>query len=260
MRTNSTKSSTLSLSVAFAASLVAGCALDQEAAPGEEGIESLDETEQEAFGITQSVTALPSLTGTPNIKAIAATLPALTAVNVVRTSAGFQIYRCDQAAAGPAWALRTPIAVLSPSPDVQRQSLNTSRLGSLVASYHYRSDFGGFLSPAQLTTLGLANPPVNAPMWDFTFDVNGQLHREVMAGRLLAQDVTNAANVPMFLLEVRGRVIENGAARPIGTATHVLRWNTRGGLAPAASSCTAASLGREIQVPYSADYYFLKAN
>jgi hypothetical protein len=42
-------------------------------------------------------------------------------------------------------------------------------------------------------------------------------------------------------------------------ATHVLRWNTRGGLAPEAATCNTPMLGREYQSPYSAEYYFLAA-
>jgi hypothetical protein len=36
----------------------------------------------------------------------------------------------------------------------------------------------------------------------------------------------------------------------------IQRINTRGGLAPAASTCTAATAGVQQEVPYTADYYF----
>jgi len=41
--------------------------------------------------------------------------------------------------------------------------------------------------------------------------------------------------------------------------TFVQRLNTRGGLVPAASTCTAANAGTQAEVPYTADYFFWKA-
>ena len=38
--------------------------------------------------------------------------------------------------------------------------------------------------------------------------------------------------------------------------TFIQRLNTRGGLAPAASTCTAATAGVQKEIPYTADYYF----
>ena len=52
------------------------------------------------------------------------------------------------------------------------------------------------------------------------------------------------------------------AAGPDGdrlvATTYVQRINTRGGLAPPASACTAATAGAVAEVPYTADYYFWK--
>ena len=79
-----------------------------------------------------------------------------------------------------------------------------------------------------------------------------------MAGRVLAQDVKYPTNIPYLLLEVRGRSIDPGTPSALAAATHVLRWNTRGGLAPAASACTTEAVGREYQAPYAAEYYYLR--
>lgn len=256
MRTNSNRSSTLSLSAALVASLFAGCAIDPDAAPAEE-LDGLDETAQES-GSTGSVTALPSFANTPNIKQAVSLISNPSVAAVVRTVSGFQIYRCEQGTAALEWKLRTPLAGFEPSPNVQRPTLNRARFGSLVATYHYRSDFGGLLAGPQIDTLGLAVPAVNAPVWDFTFQPSGApTHREVLAGRLLAQDVTSSANIPMLFIEVRGRSIDPGTPSALAAATHVLRWYTRGGLAPAASTCSTTTLGREVQSPYYAEYYFL---
>jgi hypothetical protein len=257
MRNTSTNSSTLSLSAALAASLFAACAVEPDAAPADE-LDGLDETSQEATTATTSVTPLSSFTNMPNIRTAIGALPSLSTTAVVQTVSGFQIYRCEQGATATEWKLRTPLAGFAAATNVQRPSLNCSRLSSLVGSYHYRSDFGGLLAAAQIEALGLAVPAATAPVWDFTFQPTGApLHREALAGRLLAQDATDPANIPLLLLEVRGRSIDPGAPTAIASSTHVLRWNTRGGLAPAASTCTTATLGREVQSPYYANYYFL---
>jgi len=252
MRTISTH---LSLSASLVASLCVACT-DPGADPNE--LDNLEETAQASDSSTTSVTPLPSFTSTPNIQQAMALLSSPSVTAVLRTVSGFQIYRCDQGATAPEWKLRTPLAGLDLEPNVLRPSLNRARLASLVGNYHYRSDFGTLLASSQIDTLGLAVPAVNAPVWDFTFQPCDQpVHREVLAGRLLAQDTTSSTNIPMFLLEVRGRAIDPGTPSAIASATHVLRWNTRGGLAPAAATCDAASLGREVQSPYSANYYFL---
>jgi hypothetical protein len=41
-------------------------------------------------------------------------------------------------------------------------------------------------------------------------------------------------------------------------ATFIQRVNTTGGLAPAAADCNAATAGAQVEVPYTADYYFWK--
>ena len=44
---------------------------------------------------------------------------------------------------------------------------------------------------------------------------------------------------------------------PLAATDYILRWNLRGGVAPAAASCSEATLGSESIQAYSADYYFL---
>jgi hypothetical protein len=257
MQIISNNTSALSLSAVLIASLGAGCLSDAGAAQGDER-DGLDETAQESGGSTASVTPLPSFATTPNIQQAIAKLSNPSAIAVVKTISGFQIYRCELGTAAPEWRLRTPLAGLAPSFDVQRPVLNLERLAGLVGAYHYRSDFGGLAAPAQLAAIGLV-APTTAPVWDFTLQPSGGAPRhEVLAGRVLAQDATSAESIPMLLLEVRGRSIDAGTPSALAPATHLLRWNTRGGVAPAASACTTETLGREAQSPYAAEYYFLQ--
>ena len=45
----------------------------------------------------------------------------------------------------------------------------------------------------------------------------------------------------------------------LGKTTYIQRIATEGGLAPAASTCTAENAGQIVEVPYEADYVFWKA-
>jgi hypothetical protein len=224
----------------------------------------------------RSVAALPCFEATPNIAAAAATrLPPGTWVRALyHTESGAQIYRCDRNAAGaPVWALRSPLAHLIPSRATER------RLGQVALAYHHRDDLGGLVSPPELAALGLvdaAGATITAPVWVFTFAAPESPviaeEREIVAGRVLAQDVVGTGNIPNLLLEVRGRSVAgldqgvvvsatsaaDPALDPIASSDYLLRWNLRGGVAPAAALCTEATLGTESQQPYQADYYFLE--
>jgi hypothetical protein len=224
---------------------------------------------------SQGVAPLPCFDETPNIAAAAATrLPAGTRVRALySTESGAQIYRCDRNPAGqPVWALRTPLAQLAPSRATRQ------RIGALALAYHHRSDFGGLLSAAEIAALGLidaAGAPINAPVWSFTFAAEGSPQtveeRETVAGRVLAQDALGTGNIPHLLVEVRGRSVAGladgivlGATNvadpvddPLAATDYILRWNLRGGVAPAAALCSEATLGSESIQAYSADYYFL---
>jgi hypothetical protein len=225
---------------------------------------------------TPAVAPLPCFAETPNIAAAAATrLPPGTWVRALfNTASGAQIYRCDRNAAGvPTWTQRTPFAQLVPTRQTEQ------RLGGLAMSLHHRSDFGTLLTPLELGTLGLVDASgvaTNAPVWSVMFPAPGAPEtaeeREVVAGRVIAQDVVGTGNIPNLLLEVRGRSVAglvdgivvgatsvaDATADPIAASDYILRWNLRGGVAPAASLCTEATLGSESQQPYRADYYFLE--
>ncbi len=64
----------------------------------------------------------------------------------------------------------------------------------------------------------------------------------------------DAAAIPWLLLSAASTT--PGA---LGDTTFIQRVNTTGGLAPAAATCTAAAVGTQAEVPYTADYRFWKA-
>lgn len=243
-----------SYSFAFACLTVVGACVDDRTAElgadltGDEDSARIEET------------ASPDFRGAPNISGAIAGLGFPLGVGaVMKTNSGFQIYRCDVSATGFAWALRTPLTALEPQTRVRGAWRRAFR--DLVAGLHYRSDFGGLLSVSRRQPLGLISADgssVNAPVWDFTFQPSGAASRhEIVAGRLLVQDDGGPGNIPRLLLEVRGNAIDEGYRSPIANATHLVRWNTRGGRSPDPATCNAETLGQESQAPYSADYYFL---
>lgn len=219
-----------------------------------------------AIHAVNSVVPLPSFSRTPNIAAAVASRLAPGAIvrGYYGTFDGFQIYRCELSASGqPAWALRTPLAILLGSG------------ASAQTGYHARSDFGGLVTDAEQTALGLLANGVRAtaPIWQFNVITGGNGRRETVAGRVIAQDSPDATAIPYLFIEVRGRAVStitggvtrqtsnlaDPIASPIASSEYMLRFNTRGGLAPGAS-CTTSNLGAESQQPYRSYYYFIDNN
>lgn len=245
--------------------LLAGTASADQSNPTETDVASTPAAEQLTSTVS-SVVPLPSFSRTPNIAAAVASRLGPTAIvrGYYSTFDGFQIYRCELAANGqPAWALRTPLA----------QLLGSGASASAV--YHARSDFGGLVSDAEQTALGLLVNGVRAtaPIWQFTITPSGLERRETVAGRVLAQDIVDTTAIPYLFIEVRGRAIStitggvvrqttavaDPLAHPIASSEYLLRFNTRGGLAPAVP-CTNLNLGSESQQPYRSIYYFIDNN
>jgi hypothetical protein len=55
---------------------------------------------------------------------------------------------------------------------------------------------------------------------------------------------------------------ENGAAdgKILSGTTFIQRLNTQGGSAPASGCFAVSDVGKQVLVPYSADYYFFRAD
>jgi Protein of unknown function (DUF3455) len=78
-----------------------------------------------------------------------------------------------------------------------------------------------------------------------------------VVGQLVPPPVTvDPTAIPWLLLSARTFAGPDGD-RLVPT-TYVQRIETTGGLAPPASTCTAATAGAVAEVPYTADYYFWK--
>jgi hypothetical protein len=79
-----------------------------------------------------------------------------------------------------------------------------------------------------------------------------------VVGRRIKDPVTvDPTAIPWLLLE-RASAMPGADGNRLGGTTFIQRIATTGGLAPAASTCTAETAGDEEEVPYTADYVFWK--
>jgi hypothetical protein len=85
------------------------------------------------------------------------------------------------------------------------------------------------------------------PTWESTRD------RSSVKGAVRQRQDGGAGNIPWLLLAATPSASEGRFAG----VTSVQRVATHGGVEPA-GGCDASSVGREVRVPYTADYYFYK--
>jgi hypothetical protein len=76
-----------------------------------------------------------------------------------------------------------------------------------------------------------------------------------VVGQLVKPVTVDPKSIPWLLLSAKTTTPGKFGNHLTKTA-FIQRINTRGGLAPAASTCTAATTGVQKEVPYTADYYF----
>jgi hypothetical protein len=69
------------------------------------------------------------------------------------------------------------------------------------------------------------------------------------------QATVDATAIPWLRLKATSTSAGPDGDRLLRTA-YIQRVNTTGGLAPAAADCSAATAGAQVEVPYTADYYF----
>jgi hypothetical protein len=80
---------------------------------------------------------------------------------------------------------------------------------------------------------------------------------KVVAQRIKDPVTVDPTAIPWLLLEAKQATAGPDGDRLAGT-TYIQRVATTGGLAPAASTCTADTAGAEVEEPYTADYVFWK--
>jgi hypothetical protein len=78
-----------------------------------------------------------------------------------------------------------------------------------------------------------------------------------VVGQLVKPATVDPKSIPWLLLSQKSAT-PGKFGNYLTNTSFIQRINTRGGLAPAASTCTAATNGVQKQIPYTADYYFWK--
>jgi hypothetical protein len=76
-----------------------------------------------------------------------------------------------------------------------------------------------------------------------------------VVGQLVKPVTVDPQSIPWLLLSGKSSTVGRFGSYLTKTS-FIQRINTRGGIAPAASTCNATTVGVQKEVPYTADYYF----
>ena len=114
-----------------------------------------------------------------------------------------------------------------------------------------------------------ANPNAFAPTpipfanatWQSSFDsskVWGQLIHAITAGS--DPSCPNAGSIACLLLQVIGSEPGPAGGKLLTKTTFIQRLNTNGGSAPATGCLASGDVGKQVLVPYAADYFFFRTH
>jgi hypothetical protein len=177
----------------------------------------------------------------------AITPPAGNSVFLVGHATGTQGYVCLPGSAGVSWTINNarPEATLF---------ANTSGADVQIMTH--------FLSPNTNPNQFAPNPlPFGSPTWQSSVDsskVWAQPGRAIAAGS--DPSCPNTGSIPCLALQVIGSAQGPAGGKLLTETTFVQRLNTRGGSAPAAGCVAQADVGKQALVPYTADYFFFRAD
>lgn len=119
-----------------------------------------------------------------------------------------------------------------------------------------------FLSPVENPNGVGPNPPRFGDVtWQSSFDssrVWAQKEHFITAGT--DQSCPNSGAIDCLLLQVIGSAEGPTGGKSLMKTTFIQRLNTKGGSAPATGCALSGDVGKQALVPYSADYFFFRAN
>ena len=119
-----------------------------------------------------------------------------------------------------------------------------------------------FLSPNTNPNEFAPKPlPFGNVTWQSSFDsskVWAQTQHFVLAGS--EPSCPNTGSIACVLLQVIGEEEGPAGGRLLTKTTFIQRLNTNGGSAPATGCSVAGDVGKQTLVPYSADYFFFRAD
>jgi hypothetical protein len=184
---------------------------------------------------------------TSPITPVAIAPPAGNSAFLVGHAVGTQGYVCLPTSTGASWTVNNA------RPEA---TLFTNLFGEGVQIITH------FLSPNTNPNGYAANPlPFGNPTWESSFDsskVWGQVTHSNAAGS--DPSCPNAGSLACVLLQVVGSEQGPTGGKLLTKTTFVQRLNTSGGSAPGTGCFVPGDIGKQALVPYSADYYFFRAD
>jgi hypothetical protein len=204
----------------FATSLVLGCAL-------------------------ATVTLAGAQTITPPITPTDITPPAGNTAFLLGRAAGTQGYVCLPKGAGASWTVNAarPEATLFESFVGQDVQIIT----------HFLSPNTNPITPDPV--------PFGNPTWQSSFDTSkvwAKAVKPITAGS--DPSCPNTGSITCLLLQAVGSLKGPTGGKILTKTTFIQRLNTQGGSAPEDGCVDLTDVGKQTLVPYSADYYFFRAN
>jgi hypothetical protein len=177
----------------------------------------------------------------------AITTPSGNSVFLVGYASGTQGYVCLSTSTGaPSWTLNgaRPEATLFESSSSQDSQILTH-----------------FLSPDANPNEFAPDPlPFGSPTWQSSLDTSrvwGKPLASIPAGS--DASCSNAGAISCLLLQSIGSQQGSTGGKVMTQTTYIQRLNTKGGSPPANGCAVPGDVGKQILVPYSADYYFFRA-
>jgi Protein of unknown function (DUF3455) len=184
---------------------------------------------------------------TSPITPVAIAPPAGNSAFLVGHAVGTQGYVCLPTSTGASWTVNNA------RPEA---TLFTNLFGEGVQIITH------FLSPNANPNGYAPNPlPFGNPTWESSFDsskVWGQVTHSIAAGS--DPSCPNAGSLACVLVQVVGSEQGPTGGKLLTKTTFVQRLNTSGGSAPGTGCFVPGDIGKQALVPYSADYYFFRAD
>lgn len=184
---------------------------------------------------------------TPPITPAAITPPAGNSAYLMGRAVGTQGYVCLPTSTGASW------------------TVNSSRPEATLFVRLFGHDVQivtHYLSPVTNPNQFAPDPlPFGSPTWQSSLDSS------VVWAKALTPAVTSGSDascpapgaIPCLLLQSIGSLKGPTGGKAMTHTTYIQRLNTTGGTAPATGCSNSTDVGRQVLVPYTADYYFFRA-
>ena len=119
-----------------------------------------------------------------------------------------------------------------------------------------------FLSPNENPNDPTRPVPFGNATWQSSFDSSRVwaqvLHMNVLPASSGEPSCPNTGSIPCLMLETVGSLEGPTGGTLLSKTTFVQRLNTNGGSAPTAGCSTSGDVGKQVLVPYTADYWFYR--